>query len=403
MGQTFTKTFITCSAAMLMCILGKSGMAQDTWTQKANGPVYQIRNSFAIDSLGYGIDSTDFFAYSPSTNTWTQKANFPGGAREQPIIFVIGTVAYVGGGQNNANTIFTDLYAYDQASNTWTTKASFPGTARYVGESFAANGKGYFCGGYDNTNAYKDVWEYDPTANTWTQKADMPNKLAGGAGFSINNKGYVVCGTPAAVDDSLKNECWQYDPSSNTWTAKANFPGAGRVDMWAGATTTHGYAGTGSPHIGNGNASYKDFYEYDPVANTWTTRASYVGAGGKHSTGFAINTKVYMGFGSDTTGSGKNDFWQYNPVATGVAEQNKNDAFKLYPNPNQGQFTLAYQLSETGKLEIIDVTGKVVSTYILPMSAQHININAANLIQGVYVYKVIANGAILHTGKLLIE
>ena len=44
---------------------------------------------------------------------------------------------------------------------------------------------------------------------------------------------------------------------------------------------------------------YKDFWEYDPTANTWTQKADFGGTARKNAVGFSIGTKGYIGTGCD--------------------------------------------------------------------------------------------------------
>ena len=72
-----------------------------------------------------------------------------------------------------------------------------------------------------------------------------------------------------------------------------------------------GYIGLGAGNYGSDNligavTFNNDFWEFDPVTNVWTQKASYPGAGTLGSVGFSIGTKGYNG-----TGSGTNDFWEY--------------------------------------------------------------------------------------------
>ena len=43
--------------------------------------------------------------------------------------------------------------------------------------------------------------------------------------------------------------------------------------------------------------STKDFWEYDPVANTWTQKADFGGAARDSAVGFSIGSKGYIGTG----------------------------------------------------------------------------------------------------------
>ena len=43
----------------------------------------------------------------------------------------------------------------------------------------------------------------------------------------------------------------------------------------------------------------KDFWEYDPIANTWTQKADFGGTARAVAVGFSIGSKGYIGTGFD--------------------------------------------------------------------------------------------------------
>ena len=63
----------------------------------------------------------------------------------------------------------------------------------------------------------------------------------------------------------------------------------------------------------------------------------------------------------------------------------KNSDFKLYPNPNDGNMTLEYNITETGTamFSIYDITGKVIKQQLLNVQNKKETINAEVLNAGV--------------------
>jgi hypothetical protein len=93
----------------------------------------------------------------------------------------------------------------------------------------------------------------------------------------------------------------------------------------------------------------------------------------------------------------------YTPMANPASvEQIK--AVSIYPNPNNGTMQLDYQLSddETGVVKIMDVTGKLIVTYVLEKDKTNIAISEAALKNGVYFYQIIVNGEVVNSDKLVI-
>ena len=148
----------------------------------------------------------------------------------------------------------------------------------------------------------------------WTQKTDFGGTArAGAVGFSIGSKGYIATGEEA--DGLFKKDFWEYDPAANTWTQRADFGGTARAGAVGFSIGTKGYIGTGSE--GPGYYTYtKTFWEYDPAANTWTQRADFGGAARAFAVGFSIGTKGYIGTGMGTDGGlgTRKDFWEYDPA-----------------------------------------------------------------------------------------
>jgi len=79
--------------------------------------------------------------------------------------------------------------------------------------------------------------------------------------------------------------------------------------------------------------------------------------------------------------------------------------FSLYPNPNNGNFQINYQLSkgQKGKLIIFDITGKKLFAYRLENEMNYLKIsNESVLKNGLYFYQIIINNNIIVRHKLII-
>jgi hypothetical protein len=78
---------------------------------------------------------------------------------------------------------------------------------------------------------------------------------------------------------------------------------------------------------------------------------------------------------------------------------------KLYPNPNNGSFTLAYDLKKNNDAEVLiyDVTGKVVYKTSLDNLENMKQINTNNLNNGIYFIQLIHDKNLLWTDKLIIN
>jgi hypothetical protein len=147
------------------------------------------------------------------------------------------------------------------------------------------------------------------SVNCWRRKADFGGASRGMAvGFSIGNKGYI--GTGYGYGNG--KDFWEYDPITDTWTQKADFVTTGlRYEAVGFSIGNKGYIGMGNDF--SSNLLQKDFWEYDPALNTWTQKADFGGGVRYEAVGFSIGNKGYIGTGDDWN-SFHADFWEYDPA-----------------------------------------------------------------------------------------
>ena len=135
-----------------------------------------------------------------------------------------------------------------------------------------------------------------------------------GVAFSINNKGYFGTGTDVKKNDIKYNDFWEYDPIENTWSQKADFGGVARVNAVGFAINNKGYIGNGRGSI-TGLGYIADFWEYDPTSNTWTKKADY-NIACTNCFAFTIGNKAYVGGGTyiDAAATSTKDFFEFDPL-----------------------------------------------------------------------------------------
>src|SRR5207237_1375390 len=100
----------------------------------------------------------------------------------------------------------------------------------------------------------------------------------------IINKGYAGLG--------YNNLFYEYDPLTNIWTAKASYPSSSVLYPVSFSIGNFGYVCTG----GNNSDS---LWQYNPALDVWTSKDSLTGVGRSDATGFAIGIKGYLGTGYD--------------------------------------------------------------------------------------------------------
>lgn len=138
----------------------------------------------------------------------------------------------------------------------------------------------------------------------WTTAPDIPTAaFDGGYSFTLGTKIYVGAG------DAL----FAYDPASSSWQSRADFPGEGTDRRWASAFVIDGiaYVGLG---ITDGNVFRTDLHAYDPVTDSWSTKASLPGTARGGSAAFVVNGMAYI-CGGTSTGPTFSDVYRYDPVA----------------------------------------------------------------------------------------
>jgi hypothetical protein len=209
--------------------------------------------------------------------------------------FVIANKAYFGYTQYVSSNSHGNSWAYNFTSNTWTTIEDFPDYYLANPAYFTVGSKGYVVGGFKNESAFNSyyTWEFDPSASPkWRKRANLSGVGRNMAeGFSIGNKGYIVAGKtdlPYPYDDVYNKALFEYNPSANTWTTKASFPGTGRTIPKSFVIDGYAYVGGGLKE----GTWFTDFYKYDPADNDWVQIPSYT-TSGLLLHAFSLNSKGY--------------------------------------------------------------------------------------------------------------
>ncbi len=141
-------------------------------------------------------------------------------------------------------------------------------------------------------------------SQSWVQMSNAPTGRHHPVSFSLDGKGYAVTGTRA--NGQPTSDAYEYDPVANTWTTLSAFPGPAR--SFGIGVVNNGIAYLG---FGAGFSNYlNDLWSYDATTNTWTELASCGCSGRRHPAMMAVGDKIYVGLGDDASGD-RNDFWMY--------------------------------------------------------------------------------------------
>jgi hypothetical protein len=81
----------------------------------------------------------------------------------------------------------------------------------------------------------------------------------------------------------------------------------------------------------------------------------------------------------------------------------KSSTVTVYPNPNNGSMTFAYKIKDDARLEISDLSGRLVGTYLLPAANNRFDVKNEYLKDGVYFYRVMdSKNTVVKIGKIII-
>lgn len=190
--------------------------------------------------------------------------------------------------------LFILLFCFFQLtvfSNPWIKKANFGGVGRHRAVGIAIANKGYMGLGHVNGTgvdiSYKDWWQYDPASDTWTQKANFPVNNHGATSFATSTRGYIGGGS------SLTNEFYEYNPVTNSWSPIA--------PCLISPGDTQGFS------VGEKGYVYQtnQLAEYNPLTNSWSMKTPAPINFGNWSCSFATNSSGFIKSGTN--------FYEYKP------------------------------------------------------------------------------------------
>jgi N-acetylneuraminic acid mutarotase len=200
---------------------------------------------------------------------WTVQASMPTPRTGFGVGVVNGILYTVGGAlpSSSPHSAVATVEAYDAATNHWTTRAPMP-TARTGARVAVLNGLLYAVGGTPAGQVDPlpagTVEAYDPASNSWTTKPPIPAPPFGAGVGVVNGILYVVGGiAPSSSGVVVTGTLQAYDPIANTWTTKAPIP---TPRLGFGVSVVNGILYT----VGGDAAGTVE--AYDPATNTWAAR-----------------------------------------------------------------------------------------------------------------------------------
>jgi len=230
------------------------------------------------------------------------------------------------------------------------------------------------------------------------------------SGYSVQQTtdgGYIIAGS---------SESFSIDSSSKAYLVKTNSTGDLQWSKIYGETGNviatsvrqtidggyiiggYGYFGTGllniylikTDSLGNSGCNQKNAGTIQTSPATQVTNVSPV----INSDNFTHNTQTIVGNGGIVTTLCTN---------VGIPEIADMKNVSIYPNPNDGNFSLSYHLSSSkNELLIIDVFGRTVYSSVLTSQEGTQNIVVSTLSSGIYYWEVVSEGGVEGKGKLAV-
>jgi len=151
----------------------------------------------------------------------------------------------------------------------WVSKAPMP-TPRGNIASAVAGTKIYVFGGSPGTPSFYYTNEaYDTSSNSWSKLSDLPTSRGYAVAQAVNGKIYVIGGlnSPNGWDSLAVNE--EYDPLTDSWTSKAPLPIWGRHAATSATVNGKIYVIGGYCPPYNAEIMLNWNEAYDPATDTW--------------------------------------------------------------------------------------------------------------------------------------
>jgi len=292
--------------------------APDSWTMKAPMPTAREYCSAAVidekiyvlggGELSRGITDINE-VFDPATDTWSaaapmsvSRARFGAGAMG-------GRVYALGGFIPDNGTTRVDLAeTYDPTTDKWSAILRMP-TARTDFAVGVARGRLYAIGGRGSDGTHlATVEEFDPSKNRWCIKSSMPSPRSLLAVACVCGKVYALGGIDP--DFNELDTVDEYDPTTDTWTHRASMLTARRC-LAAGSVGDRIYAIGGQDPISPFPGTTAANEEYNPVTDTWVSRATMLTARRRLTAG-VVNDRIYAIAGSPLESTSTNN-QEYTP------------------------------------------------------------------------------------------
>ena len=273
--------------------------------------------SFSMHGKGYvfggRIDdahrSNRLYEYDPAKDRWTDLGETPLTARVRPRAVAVGEDVYIGLGFDGKvlvdSSYLSDFWKWTPATNTWTQLADYP-SLRSVGPVMETDGEYIYAAFGGKQNFERWIFRYDIPANRWIQLKDGVARMA-----SYPPRAHSTCGSwcagrlfvGAGYTKAGSSDFWveaEMRDDSVVWHRRTPVSGKrhnstaatdGQSIYMAGGTFYGGTLTTGS--------LYDDILCYDPQKDVWTRLGHLPDGERENMISWVIDGYLYIGLGDD--------------------------------------------------------------------------------------------------------
>lgn len=238
----------------------------NTWRKLADIPNPATNLAMvAVNGKIYAIGGDSFQntnrEYNPQTNTWKILEPMPT-ARQHIDCGVYGHDIYISGGLTTWKNISKKHEVYNTITNTWTEKDAIP-SLRNAAAVVTLDNEIYVIGGAGTEeNIWGDIWTvetYNINSDKWTQKNDLPILLFKPGAVIVNNEIIVLGGqTTINGEGECSDKVFIYKPKIDKWEETTPLP---KKNVFFGCTSIDNkiYVIGGTP------GGYPDWSRYTSV------------------------------------------------------------------------------------------------------------------------------------------
>jgi Flp pilus assembly pilin Flp len=383
----------------------------------ADGSTVAIGSPYSVNDPDNETDAGHVKIYKIISGIWTQigediegEAAYDNSGKSVNLsgdgsIVAIGA-PYNDGTANNAGHV----RVYENISGTWIQIGSdIDGEAKYdesgYSVSLSADGTTVAIGAPNNDGAGDDLGHvrvFENISGTWTQiGSDIDGETAySGSQYSVS---LSTDGSIIAIGITCDNSIGAYagfvkvyENIEETWTQiGSNIYGEATHDQsgFSVSLSTDGSTvAIGAPYNDETESNAGHVSVYKNISGTWTQIGADIdGEAEGDCSGWSVSlstdgsTVAIGATGNDGTGANAGHVRVYNNSGLNIIENDINNQITIYPNPNNGLFTVEAG-SVIQSIEILTISGQVVQA--IEPKAKSFDINIAEYSQGIYFIKV---------------